>query len=107
MFARGSGVRALLEEQLGEHFDALDIRVELSSNDALLRCVEAGIGATFLPYRVAAKWVDTAPIGIVHMSDVDLARDLAVAFPESRTHSIALEAFRAWLLSAFAPAPAA
>jgi LysR family transcriptional regulator, transcriptional activator of the cysJI operon len=101
VFARGSGVRALLEERLGERFDALDVRLELSSNDALLRCVEAGIGATFLPQRVAAKWVASAPIALVRIADVDLVRELALAFPETGTHSLALATFRDWLMDTF------
>jgi len=105
MFAPGSGVRALLDERLGERFDALDVRLELSSNDALVRCVEAEIGVTFLPERVAAKWAETAAIRAVRVADVDLGRDLALAFPENRANSVALESFRAWLLSTFAPAP--
>jgi DNA-binding transcriptional LysR family regulator len=101
VFGRGSGVRALLEERLAERFDGLDVRLELESNDALLRCVEAGIGATFLPQRVAAKWVCSAPIALVRITDVDLSRELALAVPQGRAHSLALATFRAWLMNAF------
>ena len=105
VFERGSGVRALLEERLGERFDALDIRLELSSNDSLLRCVEEGIGITFLPERVAEKWIDISPIVAIEVSDIDLSRKLAFVVQESRPLSNALAAFSAWVHDAFSSAP--
>ena len=102
MFERGSGVRALLEDRLGERFDALDIRLELTSNDSLLRCVEEGIGLTFLPERVAEKWLDILPIATIEVSDVDLSRKLALVVPEGRPPSSALTAFSSWVHGAFA-----
>lgn len=102
MFERGSGVRAILEERLGERFDALNIRLELTSNDALLRCVEERIGITFLPERVAEKWLGSTSISTVTISDVDLTRKLAFAVPGNRSHSNALATFELWLHNAFA-----
>ncbi len=101
MFERGSGVRALLEERLGERFDALNIRLELTSNDSLLRCVEEGIGITFLPERVAEKWLVTSPIVALALTDVDLSRKLAFVVQESRPLSNALAAFSSWVKDAF------
>lgn len=103
MFERGSGVRALLEERLGERFHALDIRLELTSNDSLLRCVEEKIGITFLPERVAAKWLVTSPVVAIAVSDVDLSRKLAFVVQESRPPSTALAAFSSWVNDAFGP----
>lgn len=100
-FDRGSGVRALLEERLGERFATLDIRLELSSNDALVRSVEAGLGLTFLPERVAAKWASVAPIALVAVTDVDLRRELALVIPDNRATSDALVTFETWLKRSF------
>ncbi len=101
MFNRGSGVRALLEERLGERFPALDVRLELSSNDALIRCVEAGLGLTMLPTRVAEKWASVAPIALVAIGDVDLTRKLALVVPDNRPTSEALATFEMWLARKF------
>jgi DNA-binding transcriptional LysR family regulator len=76
-------VRAILEERLGERYDALDVRLELAS-DALMRCVEEGMGITFLPERVAEKWVRSEPIATVGIADLDLTRELAFVVAESR-----------------------
>lgn len=105
IFDRGSGVRALLEERLGERFAMLDVRLELSSNDALIRCVEAGLGITLLPERVAAKWATVAPISLVAVGDVDLGRELALIIPDSRAKLEALTTFETWLKRRFPPAP--
>ncbi len=51
----GSGVRALLEEQLGATFATLAIALELASNDAIVSAVEAGLGVAFLPRRTAER----------------------------------------------------
>lgn len=105
VFERGSGVRAVLEERLGERFAALDVRLELSSSDALVRSVEAGIGITFLPERVAQRWAQVAPIATVRLSDVDLVRKLALVIPESRSHSTVLATFESWLRAAHPVGP--
>lgn len=101
VFERGSGVRALLEERLGERFASLDVRLELSSNDALIRCVEAGLGVTLLPERVAERWATIAPIALVRVDDVDFTRDLALAIPDARPTSEALGTFEAWVTHRF------
>jgi DNA-binding transcriptional LysR family regulator len=89
-------VRAILEEPLGARYDALDVRLELAS-DALMRCVEEGMGITFLPERVAEKWVRSEPIATVGIADLDLTRELAFVVAESRARSNALVTFDAWL----------
>ncbi|GAC1313126.1 MAG: selenium metabolism-associated LysR family transcriptional regulator [Vulcanimicrobiaceae bacterium] len=100
-FERGSGVRALLEERLGERFATLDVRLELSSNDALVRCVEVGLGLTLLPERVALKWSTVSPIALVAVADVDLRRELALVIPENRAKIEALVTFESWLRRRF------
>lgn len=96
-FEKGSGVRALLEERLGERFEHLDIRMELNSNDALLSCVERGIGITFLPRRTAERWQRCSAIATVPISGVDLRRELALVVRKERSRSAAANAFIAWL----------
>lgn len=96
-FEKGSGVRALLEERFGGRFADLDIRMELNSNDALLSCVERGIGMTFLPRRTAERWTRCGAIAMVPISGVDLRRELALVIRKERSRSSAACAFIAWL----------
>jgi DNA-binding transcriptional LysR family regulator len=101
VFDRGSGVRALLEERLGDRFAALDVRFELTSNDALVRFVAAGLGLTFLPERAAETWARVLPIVPKVVTDVDLERELAFVVPDNRVKSDALAAFERWMNKRF------
>ena len=96
-FERGSGVRALLEERLGERFSRFDLRMELNSNDALVACVERDIGFTFLPRRTAARWARCGSVAFARISDVDLTRELALVARKERVRSVASSTFIAWL----------
>ena len=96
-FERGSGVRALLEERLGERFAALDMRMQLNSNDALLSCVELGIGFTFLPIRTAERWSRCGAVAALPVRGVDLRRELALVVREDRARSLAAATFIGWL----------
>jgi len=96
-FERGSGVRALLEERLGSRFAEFNVRMELNSNDALLSCVERGLGLTFLPHRTAHRWERCGTIATATLAGVDLRRELALVIRRERTASQAATLFIAWL----------
>lgn len=96
-FERGSGVRALLEERLGERFGRLDIRMELNSNDALVACVERDIGFAVLPRRTAERWARCGAVALARITDVDLTRQLALVVRSERARSLAAATFIAWL----------
>lgn len=101
IFERGSGVRSLLEERLGESFLALNITFELASNDGLLLSVEEKLGITFLPERVVARWQRSSSIVGVRVSDVDLTRVLAFVVRNGKQASSALIAFEQWIRDDF------
>lgn len=96
-FERGSGVRALLEERLGERYAALTVRVELNSNDALLSFVERDLGFAFLPQKIAERWARCGGVAAVRISDADLRRELAVVVRRDRGRSRAVETFVDWM----------
>jgi len=101
MFAAGSGVRALLEERLGAAFAALEIAIELASNDAIVAAVEAGLGVAFLPRRTAERWQRCGGLASVPLTGVDLRRPLAIVRREHRTQPVAAQKFTQWLLASF------
>lgn len=96
-FERGSGVRALLEERLGERFSRLDLVMELNSTDALVSCVEREIGFAFLPRRVAARWARCGGVSFARVTDADLTRELALVARTERVRSQAASTFIRWL----------
>jgi len=98
-FERGSGVRALLEDRLGEQFGRLDMRMELNSNDAVVSCVERDIGFAFLPRRTARRWARCGAVAFARMSDVDLKRELALVARKERVRSLVASTFIEWLAS--------
>ncbi|GAC1408923.1 MAG: selenium metabolism-associated LysR family transcriptional regulator [Candidatus Velthaea sp.] len=104
-FERGSGVRALLEERLAGRYAELDVRLELNSNDALLSCVERGIGLTFLPFRTAMRWAKCGQIVTAQLTSVDLRRELACVIRKERACSKAATTFIAWLTESYREEP--
>lgn len=96
-FERGSGVRAVLEERLGARFAEFTLRMELNSNDALLSCVERGLGITFLPYRTAQRWATCGTVVTATLSGVDLRRELAAVIRRERAASHAARTFITWI----------
>ncbi|MGH7728087.1 MAG: LysR family transcriptional regulator [Vulcanimicrobiaceae bacterium] len=101
LYEPGSGVRALLEQRLGERFGGLDLRLELSSSDALVACVEEGVGVTFLPERSASRWARLQTVVPLHIHDLDLARSLAVVMLAGHSRSSALTTFLDWMRSCY------
>jgi len=95
----GSTILGLLRERLGDRFDDLHVLYELSSSEAVISCVEAGLGASFLPARVAKRATRWARVVALPVSDVGLRRKIIVATPAGET-SAAAQAFIAWLRAA-------
>jgi len=98
-FEEGSGVRALLEERLGPRFALLDLRLAVTSNDAIVTAVEGGYGFSFLPRRTANRWAGCGAIAAVAVSDLDLRRQLALVRRSGRTHSALAVTFAEWLIA--------
>ncbi len=104
-----SGSRALLLERIGaERLAMLDVVLELASSEALLSCVEEGVGVGFLSDRTAARALAAGTVAIVDLEDVDLTRTFSVGILRGRPLSPAAHAFVHWLESgypaSFAPA---
>ncbi len=99
VFAQGSGVRSLLEERLGTRFSALEIKLELTSNDAIVAAVESGLGVALLPRRTAERWQRCGAVAAARITNVDFRRPLALVLRSNRTHSATCLKFVEWLLA--------
>jgi len=76
----GSGTRSAFEEALAGHgikLSALQVRLELPSNEAVRAAVEAGLGATAISASVAAPSLEA---GLLHRAEFPL--------PERRFHAL-------------------
>ena len=79
----------------------LDVVLELASSEALLSCVEEGVGVGFLSDRTAARALAAGTVAIVDLEDVDLTRTFSVGILRGRPPSPAAHAFVDWLESGY------
>lgn len=94
----GSGTRSVFEQALSEHgiaVAALNITLELPSNEAVRAAVEAGLGATVISASVAAPSIES---GLLHHVRFDLPqRGFHVLRHSQRRHNRVVDAFLASL----------
>jgi DNA-binding transcriptional LysR family regulator len=79
----------------------LDVVLELASSEALLSCIEEGVGVGFLSDRTAARALAAGTVAIVDLEDVDLTRTFSVGLLRGRPISPAAHAFVNWLESGY------
>jgi DNA-binding transcriptional LysR family regulator len=93
---RGAGTRSVFESalaHLGVKPDALRVRLELPSNEAVRAAVEAGLGATVVSASVAAPSIEA---GLLHQAAFRLPeREFHVLRRKDRYHSRVAEALLA------------
>jgi DNA-binding transcriptional LysR family regulator len=97
-----SAVPAFLRDRLGPAASSMVQRVSVNSNDALLSCVERGIGIAFVPRRIAERWQRGGGVGTVALRGVDLTRDLLLAMRSDVEPTSAVRALVEWLPLAYA-----
>ncbi len=97
-----AGSRALLLERIGaERLASLDIVLEVASSEAMLSCIEEGVGVGFLSDRTAARALAAGTVAIIDIEDIDLTRTFSVGVLRTRPISDATQAFVAWLISGY------
>jgi DNA-binding transcriptional LysR family regulator len=101
-----SGVPAFLRERLGPVAVSFKHQLAINSNDAILTCVESGVGIAFVPERIAERWERAGLASILRIRGVDLKRDLVVALRDDFVPSHAARAFVDWLSTAYSEAQA-
>jgi DNA-binding transcriptional LysR family regulator len=79
MQPRDSGTRRFVEERLDRRFRLLSIPLELESNDAIVSCVEEGLGLAFLSDTMLARPLRLGTLVARNVRGVDLSRQFATA----------------------------
>jgi DNA-binding transcriptional LysR family regulator len=99
----GSGTRSVFEaalEGIGVSAGALQVALELPSNEAVRAAVEAGLGATAISASVAAPSLEA---GLLHQVQFDLPeRDFHVVWHVERDRSKAVDALLSMVTAPFA-----
>ena len=76
----------------GRH-ESLDIRLSMSSLDAIKRAVESGVGVAILPRRCSAAEIADGRLVALELPHLAMRRDLRLAYSGRRDLSRAAEAF--------------
>ena len=91
-----SGTRHAMLAELAKHcinIDDLNIFLEVSNAEAIIKVVEANFGVTFVS-RLAAEWaLKTGTVCEISVQDVDMHRKLYLIKPGMQNTSRAVEAF--------------
>ena len=93
---RGSGTREVLEQALkraGAPVQRLHIGMELGSTEALLACVEAGLGVGFASRFSLERQRALGTLAVVKVKDLRVTRQLSMVHPRGPKTSSAAEAF--------------
>src|SRR5215472_16431300 len=88
----GSGTRALVETALHRAGASPRIQMELPSNAAIKRAVEAGIGMAIMPESVIRQKVDARRLACIEIQDCRLTMQIDWVFLQDRAESRVLQA---------------
>jgi LysR family transcriptional regulator, transcriptional activator of the cysJI operon len=103
---RGSGTREVLEDALkraGAPIQRMQIAMELSSTEAILACIEAGLGVGFISRFALERQRTLGTLAVVKVKGLRVTREFSMVHPRGPKRNAAAQAFAAHL-AAFAQA---
>lgn len=103
---RGSGTREVLEDALkraGAPIQRMQIAMELSSTEAFLTCIEAGLGVGFVSRFALERQRALGTLALVKVKGLRVTREFSMVHPRGPKTNAAAQAFAAHL-AAFAQA---
>ncbi len=95
----GSGTRGLLERLFADHHLALNVSMELASNETIKQAVQAGMGISFLSLHTIELELKARRLAILDAQGLPIVRDWHVVRLTAKRLSPVAEAFRTFLLS--------
>jgi len=95
----GSGTRGLLERLFADHQLALNVSMELASNETIKQAVQAGMGISLLSLHTIGLELETRRLAILDVQGLPLVRDWYVVRLAAKRLSPVAQAFRTFLLS--------
>ena len=97
----GSGTRALVEQLLGPIANDIIVAMEFNQPEAVVRAVEAGMGLAFISHAVVGHQLMGGTIRAIPLADVNLGHDFSLVSLRERSASLAMGAFRDFLIDAW------
>lgn len=95
----GSGTRGLLERLFAEHGLALNVSMELASNETIKQAVQAGMGISLLSLHTIELELKTRRLAVLDVQGLPIVRDWHVVHLAAKRLSPVAQAFRTFLLS--------
>ena len=102
---KGSGTRLATERVFAEHGLALQVRMELGSNEAIKQAIAGGLGISVLSRHTLALDGDTGLLAPLDVAGFPLMRNWYLAYPAGKHLSAVAEAFQDYLLRHSRSAP--
>lgn len=89
----GSATRALVEGRMAAHGLALQVAMELASNEAIKRAVEMGTGVTLISAAIVRREVEARRLAMLRVREPGLVRRFYFAYHRERRESPLIRAF--------------
>jgi len=94
----GSGIRMATETFFRENKCKLNVRMELSSNEAIKQCVLAGLGIAFMSESTVETKLLSREIVELNVKGLPINREWFVIHPQQKSLSRLAEAFKSFLV---------
>jgi DNA-binding transcriptional LysR family regulator len=94
----GSGTRAAMQRLFSEHQTALNVEMEMPSNETIKQAVMAGMGMSFLSLRTVRHELASGHIALVDIEDLPVMGHWYVTHLSHKKLSPAAKAFKAFLI---------
>lgn len=95
----GSGTRMAAQRPFDEHGIALDIRMELGSNEAIKQAVAGGLGISVLSRHTLALEGASGPLTILDVQHFPIQRHWYLVYPAGKQLSVVARTFCDYLLA--------
>jgi len=94
----GSGTRMVVESFFAENRVALNVEMEIDSNEAIKQAIVGGLGVSVLSRHVLALEGITGPLTILDVEGFPIQRQWYVVYPASKHLSVVARTFLEYLL---------
>ncbi len=94
----GSGTRTALERFFAEHHLALQVGLEMPSNETIKQAVMSGLGLAFISLHTIALELSVGALALVRAPGLPVIRQWSMVHRKDRRLGPAAEAFRAFVL---------
>jgi DNA-binding transcriptional LysR family regulator len=100
---QGSGTRAAMERLFAEHQTAMDVVMEMPSNETIKQAVMAGMGLSFLSMRTVRHELASGHIALVDIEGMPMVGNWYITHLRHKKLSPAARAFKEFLIEQGGP----